>query len=312
MKVAFIDTVHPCLQESLEKAGMECYNCEGESQEDILQKIHEFDGLVIRSRFTLSEDVLTRASNLKWIARSGAGMENIDTKYCEKRGIQLFNAPEGNRTAVGEHAMGMLLSLLNNLRQGQDQINQGIWDREGNRGTELTGKTVGIVGYGNTGSAFAKCLAGFDVQILAHDKYKTGFSNGNIHEATLEDIHNQADVVSLHLPLTEETYHYLNDDFVSQLAKPVYVINTARGKCLDTSALVTGLKSGKILGACLDVLEYEKASFEKLESDQLPADFQFLLESDRVVLSPHVAGWTYESYRKLSEVLATKILSFTS
>lgn len=308
MKVAFIDIVHPVLEEVLTKNGFECIDCSKTSPQDLEKTIYNYGGIVIRSRFRMDESFLKHATQLKFIARSGAGMENIDLEYCASRGIKCYNSPEGNADAVGEHAIGMLLGLFNNLIRSDAEVRKGIWDREGNRGYELQGKTIGIIGYGNMGISMAKKLTGFECEILAHDKYKTSFSENGVKESSLEEIYQKANIISLHLPLTEETKYYFNESFIDKMQKPFYLINTARGKNVNTSDLVKGLQSGKILGACLDVLEYELASFEKLEADQLPEPFQYLVKSDKVILSPHVAGWTFESYRKLSTFLAEKIL----
>lgn len=308
-KVAFLDTVHPVLQERLQKAGWECYDYSKTSMDKLIYLINDFDGIVIRSRFRMEESFLKHAKNLKFIARSGAGMENIDEDYCNNRGIELFNAPEGNRNAVGEHALGMLLSLFNNLNQGNSQVKSGIWDREGNRGIELDGKTVGIIGYGNNGSAFAKKLKGFDCEVLAYDKYKSGFGNEFVKESSPEEIMEKADILSLHVPETDETRGMINRDHIREFKKNFYLINLSRGKNVRTSDLVEALKTGKILGACLDVLEYEKSSFENMFDGELPADFKYLIAADNVLLSPHVGGWTLESYFKLSDVLADKILN---
>lgn len=308
MKVAFIDIVHPALEEILTKNGFECVDCSKISPNDLQKTIHEYDGIVIRSRFRMDESFLKQATQLKFIARSGAGMENIDLDYCVSRGIKCYNSPEGNADAVGEHAIGMLLGLFNNLIRSDAEVRKGIWDREGNRGYELQGKTIGVIGYGNMGKSFAKKLAGFECTVLAHDKYKTNFSDQFVKEVELDEIYQQADIISLHLPLTNETKYYFNQDFIGKMKKPFYLINTARGKNANTKDLVNAMRSGKVLGACLDVLEYELSSFEKLEADKLPKPFQYLVKSDKVILSPHVAGWTFESYRKLSTFLAEKIL----
>ncbi len=252
---------------------------------------------------------LEHAKNLSWIARSGAGMENIDINYCEKRNIALHNAPEGNRNAVGEHALGMLLSLFNKLHTADREVRNGKWDREGNRGIELDGKTVGIIGFGNNGSAFAKKLRGFDVRVLAHDKYKTGFGDEFVEEADLGSIFQNADVVSFHIPQNEETMFYADKAFFNSFEKQIFLINLARGKVVRTSALVEAMKSNKVVGACLDVLEYEKASFESFFEQDLDPNFKYLLDSENAILSPHVGGWTHESYFKLSNVLADKILN---
>ncbi len=309
MKVAFLDTVHPVLQERLEAKEWQCYDYSDTPMDKLIYLINDFDGIVIRSRFRMDESFLQHANNLKFIARSGAGMENIDEDYCQSKNIVLFNAPEGNRNAVGEHALGMLLSLFNNLNQGNAQVKSGIWDREGNRGIEIEGKTIGIIGYGNNGSAFAKKLQGFDCEILAYDKYKSGFGNDFVKEATPEEITEKADILSLHVPETDETRGMINTNHINEFKKNFYLINLSRGKNVQTKALVQALKSGKILGACLDVLEYEKSSFENMFDGDLPEDFKYLVKADNVILSPHVGGWTHESYFKLSNVLADKILN---
>ena len=235
-------------------------------------------------------------------------MENIELDYCAQHGIEVFNAPEGNRNAVGEHALGMLLSLFNKLHTADREVRDGKWDREGNRGVELDGKTVGIIGFGNNGSAFAKKLRGFDVQVLAYDKYKNDFGTESVQEASMEELFTQCDVISFHIPQTQETIFLGNTEFFNSFKKPIYLLNLARGKVVETTALVNAMKTGKVLGACLDVLEYEKASFESFFDGEIPADFAYLLNSDSVILSPHVGGWTVESYYKLSDVLADKIL----
>lgn len=307
-KVLFLDTVHPILEERLTASGFECIDATLLPIELIKPLLKDAFGIVIRSRFTMDSNFLQHAPNLKFIARSGAGMENIDEAYCSERNIQLFNAPEGNRNAVSEHAIGMLLALFNKLVKSDNEVRSGKWDREGNRGVELDGKTVGIIGYGNNGSAFAKKLRGFDVTVLAYDKYKTGFGNQFIHESSLEDLFTNADIVSFHIPQNEETLFMANDEFFSNFKKNVYLINLSRGKIVQTSALVKALKSGSILGACLDVLEYEKSSFESFFEQEIPSDFKYILESEKTLLSPHVGGWTHESYYKLSDVLADKVL----
>ncbi len=307
-KVLFLDTVHPILEERLTASGFECIDATLLPIESIKPLLKDAFGIVIRSRFTMDSNFLQHVPNLKFIARSGAGMENIDEAYCSERNIQLFNAPEGNRNAVSEHALGMLLALFNKLVKSDNEVRSGKWDREGNRGVELDGKTVGIIGYGNNGSAFAKKLRGFDVTVLAYDKYKTGFGNQFIHESSLEDLFTNADIVSFHIPQNEETLFMANDEFFSNFKKNVYLINLSRGKIVQTSALVKALKSGSILGACLDVLEYEKSSFESFFEQEIPSDFKYILESEKTLLSPHVGGWTHESYYKLSDVLADKVL----
>lgn len=310
MKVFFIDKVHPVLQERLGRSGFDCIDATHFTMDDLLAHKYEVQGIVIRARFFLSADFLSNFPNLSFIARSGSGLENIDAAYCKAHNIQLFNSPEGNRNAVAEHALGMLLSLMNKLCKANEQIKRGIWKREENRGEELDGKTIGIIGYGNNGAAFAKKLRGFDVKVLAYDKFKHGFGDAFVQESTLEAIFNSADIVSLHIPQNKETVAFVNEAFINSFKKPVYLLNLSRGKIVHTESLIKALESNKIKAAGLDVLEYESKDFESIFANQLPAAFQYLLTSDRVLLSPHVGGWTKESYFKLSDILADKIISF--
>lgn len=309
MKILFIDSNHPILHETLEKAGHTCDLHYKWTREEIIANIHFYDGIVIRSRIKINQEIIDAAVRLRFIARAGAGMENIDTTYAERKGILCLHAPEGNRDAVAEHALGMLLALFNNLCRANREVREGKWIREGNRGIELMGKTVGIIGYGNMGSAFAERLKGFGVKALAYDKYKKGFGSDFVQEVTLDKIFKEADVLSLHTPLTEETRDLINHAFIQQFSKNIFVINTARGKSLNTDDLVINLKSGKVLGACLDVLEYEMTSFENLDITTLPQAFQYLIQSDNVMLSSHIAGWTQESNEKIARILAEKILA---
>lgn len=306
-KVLFLDTVHPVLEERLTNLGFVCEHDHQSDKQTIEQKISNYFGLVIRSRFPIDQTFLDKATSIKFIARSGAGLENIDLSSTDKKGIKVFNSPEGNMDAVGEHAIGMLLMLFNQLKKGDTEVKSGIWDREGNRGLELSGKTVGIVGYGKMGGSFANKLQGFGCKVIAYDKYKSNFSSNTVEEVVLETIFNEADVLSIHLPLSEETHHYVDEQFINQFKKPIYIINTARGNNVCLSDLIEALKSKKVLGACLDVLEYETKSFENINSCELPEDFQYLVKAENVILSPHVAGWTEESYIKLSTYLADKI-----
>ncbi len=308
MKIIFLDTVHPILEERLIAANHQCIHLTDSDFESTKKLISVADGIVVRSRFPMDANLLDAAPNLKFIARSGAGMENIDLEYCAKRNIQLFNAPEGNRNAVGEHALGMLLALMNHLVTADAEVRAGKWDREGNRGIELDGKIVGIIGYGNNGEAFAKKLRGFDVQILAYDKYKSNFGNEFVKESTLEELYANADVISFHIPQNEETLFWANDTFFESIHKPFFLLNLSRGKIVETKALLNAIENGKVLGAGLDVLEFEKASFENFFDGNMPEAFQQLLASKKVILSPHVGGWTNESYFKLSAVLADKII----
>lgn len=293
----------------LEKAGHTCDLNYNWTKEQVINNIHLYDGIVIRSKIKITKDIIDKATKLKFIARAGAGMENIDVEYAESKGIKCLHAPEGNRDAVAEHAMGMLLSLFNNLNRSNKEVREGKWIREGNRGVELMGKTVGVIGYGNMGSAFAERLKGFGVKVLVYDKYKKNFGNDFIVETTLQHIFEEADVLSLHTPLTDETHYLINDAFINKFKKNIYIINTARGKCLNTADLVKNLQSGKVLGACLDVLEYEVISFENIDAANLPEPFQYLSQSEKVILSPHIAGWTHESNEKIARVLAERILA---
>lgn len=306
-KVLFIDTVHELLEQRLAKIGFDCVEGYSFSRAEVLKGINEYTGVVIRSRFKIDQEFIDAATQLKFICRSGSGMENIDMEYATSKNIYCFNSPEGNRDAVGEHAIAMLLCLFNNIIRSDKEVRQGIWNREKNRGIELMGKTVGIIGYGVMGSAFAKRLSGFGVDVLAYDKYKSNYGNEFAKESSLEEIYGKADIVSIHLPLTEETTYYINEDFINRFSKNIYVINTSRGKNLNTKDLVDAMKSRKVLGACLDVLEYETSSFEKIDKENLPEDFIYLSKCENVVLSPHVAGWTKESYVKLSGFLADKV-----
>ena len=310
MKVAFIDTVHEVLADQLKNYGYTTLHWEHQSQEWIENNIGEVEGIVIRSRFPMNADFLAKAGHLQFIARSGAGMENIDLDYCLNHQIQCFNAPEGNRNAVAEHALGMLLSLFNKICKSNAEVRSGQWNREDNRGIELEGKTVGIIGFGHNGSAFARKLRGFDVRILAYDKYKSAFENEYVQEASsLQEVLDQADVLSLHIPLTEETKMMVNADFWQRCKKPLYLINLSRGPIVNTSDLVHALTEKKVLGACLDVLEHEKTSFENFFRERrMPEDLQALLAFENVMVSPHVGGWTLQSYYKLSKVLADKIV----
>lgn len=310
MKVVFLDTVHQVLEDELIKAEFTCVDGTKFSLEECKSKLSDADGIVIRARFTLNEELLKFAPILKFIARSGAGMENIDTNYCEKKGIKLFNAPEGNRNAVGEHALGMLLSLFNKIHTANYDVKNGLWEREKNRGIELDGKTIGLIGFGNNGGAFAEKLRGFEVEILAYDKYKTGFSNSQVKESTLNEIFEKSDVISFHIPQNEETLFMGNADFFFKFKKSIYVLNLSRGKIIESKALLKAIKTKKVLGAGLDVLEFEKASFENLFDNSLPSEFLELIQRKEVLLTPHVGGWTNESYFKLSTVLAEKIISW--
>lgn len=278
-----------------------------ESYQEVCRVIHEFDGLVIRSRVPIDKNMIDLGLRLRFIARVGAGMENIDHLYAQSKGIICLNAPEGNRDAVGEHALGMLLALMNHMLKSDREVRGALWRRESNRGHEIMGKTVGIIGYGNTGGAFARRLQGFSARVIAYDKYKAGYGNGLVQECGMEEIYREADIVSLHIPLTEETDYLVNKKFLERFQKPIYLINTSRGRNVCTADLVQALQSGKVLGAALDVLEYERSSLEALESSEIPLALSYLYQSDQVILTPHVAGWTHESLYKLARVLLEKI-----
>jgi D-3-phosphoglycerate dehydrogenase / 2-oxoglutarate reductase len=306
-KILFIDKVHPLIRERLEKAGYQCDEFPGYGRKDFEQIAGSYFGIIIRSGITLDREFLSKAINLGFIGRVGAGMENIDTAFALENNVLCFNSPEGNRDAVGEHALGMLLALVNHINRADRQVREGKWLREENRGMEIKGKTVGIIGYGNMGSAFAQRLKGFDAEVISYDKYKLDYSDGNTRETTLEEIFSKTDILSLHVPLTEETNHMADLDFFSRFSKNIYLINTSRGAVVNTRDLVTALRSGKVRGAALDVLEYEDASFEKLGMNA-PEELDYLLRSDNVLLTPHIAGWTAESAVKLATVLVGKIL----
>lgn len=311
-KVLFLDTVHPVLEEKLTADGYLCehdYTC---SIDQLHDKINQYNGLVIRSRLLIDEPLLTKASQLSFIARSGSGLENIDVEYAKSKGIKCFNSPEGNRDAVGEHALGMLLSLLNHIHKGDSEVRKLQWKREENRGMEIGGKTIGIIGYGNTGKSFAKKVSGFSCEVLTYDRYVENAGDLNARQTNLDELFERADIVSVHIPYNKENHYFINSAFLSSFKKNIYLINTSRGKVLDTNDLVSMLKNGKVTGACLDVLEFEKYSFEDVDIGSVPDSLAYLMTSGNVVLTPHVAGWTKESYYKLSNVLYDKISSSIS
>ncbi|MCZ4317689.1 2-hydroxyacid dehydrogenase [Aequorivita viscosa] len=308
MKILHLDSNHQLLLKMLRAAGFSNDENYKSSKSEIEKIISNYDGIVIRSRFHIDKQFLDAARNLKFIARVGAGLESIDTDYAAKRGIKLIAAPEGNRNAVGEHTLGMLLSLFNNLNKADNEVKNGLWNREANRGVELDGKTVGIIGYGNMGKAFAKKLRGFDCEVLCYDiKEKVGDEIAT--QVSLKEFQQSVDVLSLHTPWTSLTDKMINSEFINSFSKSFWFINTARGKSVVTADLVSALKSNKILGAGLDVLEFEKLSFETLfDSDNLPNSLKELFAMDNVILSPHIAGWTVESKEKLATVIAEKII----
>jgi D-3-phosphoglycerate dehydrogenase len=310
MRILHVDTNHPLLINQINDLGFINNEDYTSSKEKIEAKIHKYDGIIIRSRFTIDKQFFDKAVNLKFIGRVGAGLENIDCDYAKHKGVTLIAAPEGNRNAVGEHTLGMILSLFNKLNKADQEVRQGKWLREDNRGIELDGKTIGIIGYGNMGRAFAKKLRGFDVEVLCYD-IKNNVEDDNCKQVSLEELQNKSDVVSLHTPETPLTMGMINTKLINKFKKPFWFINTARGKSVVTKDLVEALKSGKILGAGLDVLEYEKSSFEQLfSSDKLPEAFQYLIHAQNVILSPHVAGWTVESKAKLAQTIVDKIKAF--
>lgn len=307
MKILHLDKNHSLLIEQLTKAGYKNEEDYTSSKSDIEQIISGYDGIVIRSRFKCDSTFIDAGTNLKFIARVGAGLESIDIPYAESKGITLISAPEGNCNAVGEHTLGMLLSLFNKLNKADLEVKKGKWNREANRGIELDGKTVGIIGYGNMGKAFSKKLQGFDCKVICYD-IKEDVGDKNATQVSLITFQKEVDVVSLHIPWTPLTNRMINSDFINQFSKAFWLLNTARGKSVVTSDLVLALKKGQLLGAGLDVLEFEKSSFESLFSNKIPASLSDLLSMDNVILSPHIAGWTIESKEKLAQVIVDKIV----
>ncbi|MBP2283773.1 phosphoglycerate dehydrogenase-like enzyme [Flavobacterium sp. CG_23.5] len=309
IKILHIDSNHPILMEQLQQAGFTNHEDFSSSKEEIEAKIQDYQGIVIRSRFNIDKTFLDKATNLKFIARVGAGLESIDCDYALSKNVELIAAPEGNRNAVAEHTLGMILSLFNKLNQADQEIRSGHWNRESNRGHELDGKIVGIIGYGNMGKWFAKKLRGFDVEVLFYDILENVGDN-NAKQVSLEELQLKAEVLSLHIPWTPQTDKMVNEEFINAFAKSFWIINTSRGKNIVTADLVAAMQSGKILGAGLDVLEYEKLSFETLFHDgNTPEAFQYLLHAKNVILTPHIAGWTFESHERLAQVIVDKIKS---
>lgn len=300
--ILIVDDIHPIFIEQAEAMGYHCDYRPTIKPDEAYAIISDYEGLVIRSKFLVTKAIIDISKNLRFVCRAGAGMDNIDEDYASEKGIILINAPEGNMDAVGEHAVGMLLSLMNNFNRADAEIREGIWKREANRGYELKGKTVGIIGYGFMGKSFAKKLSGFEVNVIAYDKYKTGFSDQYAREVSMEEIVKHSDVLSLHVPLTNETNGLVNDEYLFHFKKPIFLLNTSRGKVVKTQAVLNAVKTGRILGAGLDVLEVEK--FPALGEQPW---FDELRQSDKVLLMPHVAGWTFDSYRRISEVMAEKL-----
>ncbi len=308
MKILHLDTNHPLLINQLKEVGFQNDEDYTSSKTEIESKIEQYNGIIIRSRFAIDKVFLNKAKNLKFIGRVGAGLENIDIEYASQQGIELFNAPEGNRNAVGEHALGMILSLFNKLNQAHNSVLDGKWLREAHRGLELDGKTVGIIGYGNMGRAFARKLRGFNVEVICYDILED-VENSDATQVELDEFFEKTDILSLHTPETPKTIGMVNKEFINKFKKPFWLINTARGKSVVTSDLVEALQNKKILGAGLDVLEYEKSSFENLFSNTttMPEAFQKLMNMENVLLTPHVAGWTVESKEKLAQTIVDKI-----
>ena len=309
MKILHIDSNHNLMLEQLNALGYTNHEAYNTPKEDVLKIISDYDGIILRSRFRIDKELIDHATNLKFIARVGAGLENIDCNYALIKGIKLISAPEGNRNAVGEHCLGMLLSLLNKLNKADNEVRNGLWLREDNRGIELDGKTVGLIGYGHMGKSFAKKLQGFDVKVMCYD-IKANVGDENCTQVSLQELQNKADILSLHTPQTGLTVNMINQEFIAKFKKPFWLINTARGKSVVTKDLVSALKNKQILGAGLDVLEYEKTSFVNLfTQNHIPEAFQYLIKSKQVLLSPHVAGWTKESNEKLAQTIVDKIKS---
>ena len=308
-KILAIDSNHECLNEGLRDAGFIVDEDYTSPKEIIEQKIADYDGMIVRSRFPIDRSFLEKATQLKFIGRVGAGLENIDEDYAAEREIVLFNSPEGNRDSLGEHAVGMLLMLMHHLRRADNEVRNGIWKREENRGDELKGKTVGLIGYGNMGNAFARRLQGFDVDVICYDILPEK-GNEFAKQVTLQEFLERVDVISLHTPQTPETTKMIDAEFIAKVKKPFYFVNTARGKSVVTKDLVAAMKTNKVLGVALDVLEFEKSSFERLVASDLPEEFQYLIQADNVVLAPHIAGWTHQSKIKLAEFIRDKIIAW--
>lgn len=307
--ILIIDDAHPVMLRKFAQAGFAVTHNEHMSVSEVHNCIANYDAVIVRSKIIADKEFFDKATRLSCIGRVGAGMEAIDMQYAASKGIACYNSPEGNRDAVGEQAIAMLLSLMNNLRKADREVRNHVWNREGNRGIELKNRCVGIIGYGNMGSSFARKLSGFDCKVIAYDKYKSNFSDKFVEECSLERIFAEADVISLHVPQTAETIGMVNHDFIDRCAKPIILINTARGKVVETKAVADGIRCNKIFAAALDVLEYENYNFQDFLTDNMPEAFEYLKTCDNVLFTPHIGGWTVESKEKLSSVLADKIVA---
>ncbi len=307
-KILFIDSTHPMLVQRLKEAGYEVDFDFVSSKQEIEKKIASYFGIIIRSRFVIDKEFIDAASALHFIGRVGAGMESIDVEYAKAKNIHCISSPEGNRDAVGEHTLGLLLALSNNIVKASNEVKNGVWLREENRGFEIKGKTIAIIGYGNMGSAFAQRLSGFESHVIAYDKYKTGFSSRYVEEVSMADVFEQADILSFHVPYTQETHYLFCEDYIQKFKKSIYLLNTSRGKVVKTDDLSDALFSGKVLGAALDVLEYEDISLKNTSISSWTDSMHYLADSPRVILTPHIAGWTKESNIKLSTIIADKVI----
>lgn len=306
-KILFLDSTHPILSLRFEEAGYVVEHDYTSTKEEVMNKIMNYFGVIIRSRFIIDKPFIEAGSQLKFIGRVGAGLENIDVEYASLRNIQCINSPEGNRDAVAEHTLGMLLCLANNIVKANNEVKDGLWLREANRGFEIKGKTIAIIGYGNMGSAFAQRLIGFEAKVIAYDKYKSNFSSAIVEECTMEKVFNEADIVSFHIPYNSGTHFLFEKKYINQFRKSIYLLNTSRGKVVKTDDLVVALKQKKVLGAALDVLEYESVALNNKEKEQWSESMSFLAMAQNVILTPHIAGWTVESNIKLSTIIADKI-----
>jgi D-3-phosphoglycerate dehydrogenase len=306
-KILLLNPSHPILKKKLTKAGFICHENFTDTKAQIEEIVQEYDGIILRSRINIDKTIIDNGKRLKFVAREGVGVEHIAVEYAEKQGISVITSPEGSRDTVGEHALGMLLALLNNLVRADVQIRKGKWEREANRGIEIKGKTVGILGYGNMGQSFAKKISGFEAKVIAYDKFKKDYGDEFAEEVSLEKLFAEADILSIHIPYQEGNYHFVNGDFLANFKKDIFIVNTARGLVLNTADLVDKMKSGQVRGAALDVLEYEEQSFDSWNFEDLPAPFHYLVEAENVVLAPHIAGWSFESKEGHARVLAEKI-----